>query len=232
VGYTAFGRMRRSDLIVNDIQPGDVIVGWSSSGQASYEEQYNGGMGSNGLTSARHDVFHKKYASQYPDSYDPNTPDDVVYIGNKQVTETLNINGQPHRIGKLVLSPTRTFLPPIQRVLNTHRCNMHGMIHNTGGGQTKVLKFAPGRRIIKNDLLPIPPLFQLIQQESGTNWKEMYQVFNMGHRIEVYLPESEASAAIEAAQAFNIDAQIIGRVEAADRTSVVLETPYGTFEYQ
>lgn len=232
VGYTAFGRIRRSELIVNNIQPGDLIVGWSSSGQASYEDEYNGGMGSNGLTSARHDVFQKQYASRYPDSYDPNTPEEVVYIGSRQLTETLEIDGQAHRIGKLVLSPTRTFLPPIQRLLQTHRKHINGMIHNTGGGQTKVLKFAPGCRIIKDQWLPTPPLFQLIQQESGTDWKEMYQVFNMGHRMEVYLPESEAAAAIAAAQAFNIDAQIIGRVEAAEQTSVVLDTPYGTFEYQ
>ncbi|MCB0644273.1 MAG: phosphoribosylformylglycinamidine cyclo-ligase, partial [Phaeodactylibacter sp.] len=231
VGYTAFGRLPRKDLIVNNVQPGDVIVGWSSSGQASYETAYNGGMGSNGLTSARHDVFAKEYADKYPDTYDPNTPRELIYIGKQRLTDTLLINNVEIPVGKLVLSPTRTYLPPLKKLLATHRSKIHGLIHCTGGGQTKVGKFIEGVRVIKDNLFEVPPLFDLIHREAATEWREMYQVFNMGHRLEVYLPEAEAAAAIEAAKAFNIDAQIVGRVEKADAASVVVDSPFGTFEY-
>lgn len=231
VGYTAFARMKRSDVITNNIQSGDVLVGLASYGQASYEDRYNGGMGSNGLSSARHDVFQKTYASKYPDSYDPNTPDEVIYIGNKKLTDTVEINGQEINYGQLVLSPTRTYLPFIHQLLSQYRKDIHGMIHNTGGGQTKVVKFLDHKKVIKDQLFPTPPLFQLIQEESQTSWQEMYQVFNMGHRLEVYLPENIAQKVIDLAQQFNIDAQLIGRVEEAAQNTVEIQSPYGTFTY-
>ena len=232
VGYTAFARLRRDELIVNQIQAGDVIVGWSSSGQATYETSYNGGMGSNGLTSARHDVLERRYAREFPDSYDPNTPEEVIYVGSRTLTETIVAEGHSLPVGKLILSPTRTYLPPLQRLLRTSRKAIHGMIHCTGGAQTKVLKFVRDKRIIKDNLFPTPPLFELIRKESGTSWREMYQVFNMGHRLEIYLPESEAGAAIEAAKAFGIDARIIGRVEEASGETVELHAPHEVFEYR
>lgn len=232
VGYTAFARMKRSDLIVNNIQAGDVIVAWSSSGQASYEQTYNSGIGSNGLTSARHDLLSKYHAGTYPDSFDRNTPEEVVYTGSKKLTDTLQIDGKSYSIGQLVLSPTRTYIPPLAKLLATHRSHIHGLIHCTGGGQTKVVKFVDKKRVVKNNLFPVPPLFQLMQAESGTTWKEMYQVFNMGHRMEIYLPEAHAAAAVEAAQSFGIEARIAGYVEDAPRPSVRLETPFGIFEYE
>lgn len=231
VGYTAFGRLKRDDLLVNNIQPGQVIVGLASYGQATYEDHYNGGMGSNGLTSARHDVFDKGYRQKYPESYDPATPEDVVYIGSKKVTDSITIGDDDIMTGKLVLSPTRTYLPVIKKMFTEARPHIHGMIHNTGGGQTKVSKFAPHRHIIKDNMLAIPPLFQLIQQESGTSWKEMYQVFNMGQRLEVYVDEQAADTLIDIAQSFNIDAQVIGRIEQHSEAKVTIESPYGTFEY-
>lgn len=232
VGYTAFARMKRSDLIVNDIQPGDVIVGLASYGQASYEKSYNGGMGSNGLTSARHDVFSHRYAAEYPESFDPSLPDEVVYVGSKSLTDLVSIGqGKTMTAGQLVLSPTRTYLPVIAQLLKQLRPTIHGMIHNTGGGLSKVVKFVDNVHVIKDNLLPLPPLFQMIREESGTDWKEMYQVFNMGQRLEVYLPESEAQAVIDIAKQFSIEAQIIGRVEKADTASVRVESPNGTFEY-
>lgn len=231
VGYTAFGRMKRSDLIINRIKPGDVIVAWSSSGKASYETEYNGGMGSNGLTSARHDVLAKEYLTKYPDSCDPNTPAEVLFTGSKKLTDTIEINGEAIPIGKLILSPTRTYLPSISKLLSGGRENIHGMIHCTGGGQAKVLNFIENVRVVKNDLFEVPPLFQLIKDESGTSWQEMYQVFNMGHRLETYIPESEVSRTIEAATAFDIEAKVIGYVEAADKPEVRIESPYGTFTY-
>ncbi|GJM32566.1 MAG: phosphoribosylformylglycinamidine cyclo-ligase [Saprospiraceae bacterium] len=231
VGFTAFARMKRADLIINDIQPGDVIVGLASYGKASYEDAYNGGMGSNGLTSARHDVFHHDYAAKYPDSFDPNTPESVVFVGNKRLTDQIDIDGQSIDIGKLVLSPTRTYLPYLKVLLDNQRSNIHGLIHCTGGGQSKVGKFIKNRRVIKNDLLPIPPLFQLIQEESGTTWKEMYQVFNMGHRLEVYTTAEAAASMVDLAKSFDIDAKIIGYVEQAEGEHVRLETPHGTFDY-
>lgn len=231
VGYTAFGRLARKDLLVNHIQPGDVIVGLASYGQASYETSYNGGMGSNGLTSARHDVFDHNYAAQYPESFDPNLPEQVVYIGSKKLTDTINIDGVEIPIGKLVLSPTRTYLPVIKRLFTQLSEHLHGMIHCTGGGQTKVIKFVENVKIIKDNFLPVPPLFEMIQAESGTGWKEMYQVFNMGHRLEVYLSEEHAQTVIDIARSFNIDAQIVGRVEAAEVASVEVHSPYGKFSY-
>jgi len=231
VGYTAFARMKRDDLIINNIQPGDVIVGVASHGQASYETEYNGGMGSNGLTSARHDVFSKIYSEKYPDSYDHNTPDEVVFIGNKKLTDTIDIEGQQIPIGKLVLSPTRTFMPLLNEVFKTLKKEINGIIHCTGGAQTKVLKFVDNVHIIKDNLFDTPPLFELIQKESGTDWKEMYQVFNMGNRLEFYLPEQHAQTIIDVAKSFNIDAQVIGHVTASPTNKLTIKSPYGTFEY-
>lgn len=231
VGYTAFARMPRAKVLENHIQPGDVVVGLASFGQASYENAYNGGMGSNGLTSARHDVLSKLYAEKYPDSFDPNTPKEVVYTGSRQLTEKVNVAGNEMEIGKLILSPTRTYLPVIKRLFDELRDDLHGMIHCTGGGQTKVQKFIEDVRVVKNNLFPIPFLFEMIRQESKTNWREMYQVFNMGHRLEVYLPESAAQRVIEIAHEFDIPAQVVGYVEAAEGAQVRIESPYGTFEY-
>ncbi len=232
VGYTAFARMRRDQTIVNNIQAGDVIVGMASYGQATYEDAYNGGMGSNGLTSARHDVLAKTYAGKYPDSFDPNTPDEVIFTGTKKLTDTVDVPGHGSiPVGKLILSPTRTFLPVLKPLIENHRDKIHGMIHCTGGGQTKVQKFIGPVRVIKDNLFDLPPLFQLIQEESGTGWKEMYQVFNMGNRMEVYLAPEHAELVIEQAKAFNIDAQVIGRVEAGEKPEVRIESPYGVFEY-
>jgi phosphoribosylformylglycinamidine cyclo-ligase len=232
VGYTAFARMPRKDLIVNDIQAGDVVVGLASYGQASYESFYNGGMGSNGLTSARHDVFSHSHATKYPDSFDPHTPDEVVYVGSKGLTDKMDIGGGIQMdIGKLVLSPTRTYMPVIKEILEVLKGRVHGMIHNTGGGQTKVSKFIENKRVIKDNLFELPPLFKMIQEESGTNWKEMYQVFNMGCRLEVYVPQEYAQEIVDISRSFSIDAQIIGRVEEHEGESVRIESPYGTFEY-
>lgn len=231
VGYTAFARMRRSEVLVNDIRKGDVVVGLASFGQASYETSYNGGMGSNGLTSARHDVLRHEYAAAYPDSYDPNTPEEVIYVGSRRLTDQVTIDGNPIDVGRLILSPTRTYLPVIRTLLDSMRDRLHGLIHCTGGGQTKVIKFMDNKRVVKNNLFPLPPLFQLIQEESGADWKEMYQVFNMGHRLEVYVPENAAEAVIAAATGFGIGARVVGYVEEAEGASVRLDTPYGTFDY-
>lgn len=231
VGYTAFARMKRSELIVNDIQAGDVIVGLASYGQASYEDRYNGGMGSNGLTSARHDVFDKTYAQKYPDSFDFNTPDEVIYVGKQLLTNKVDVNGTPVDAGKLVLSPTRTYMPILKKLLETHRGHIHGMIHCTGGAQTKVQKFISNKRVVKDKLFPLPPLFQLIQKEAKTDWREMYQVFNMGHRLEIYLKEEHAQAVIDLANSFNVEAQIIGYVEDCEGEQVRIESEFGTFEY-
>lgn len=235
VGYTTFARMKRKELIVNDIQAGDVIVGLASHGQASYETEYNGGMGSNGLTSARHDVFSKIYAEKYPDSFDPNTSNEVIYTGSKKLTDTIEINGESIAIGKLVLSPTRTYLPVIKKVLDEfsgeRRHDIHGLIHCSGGGQTKVKHFLKDKRVVKDNLMPIPPLFELIQQESGTSWREMYQVFNMGQRLEFYVNEKDAQAIIDIAHAFNIDAQVVGYLEDMQGEAVRVDTTFGSFEY-
>lgn len=231
VGYTAFGRMKRADVIRNDIKAGDVIVGLASYGQATYEDEYNGGMGSNGLTSARHDVFSKQYIKKYPESFDPNTPLEVVYTGSKSLTDTLKIDEKEIHVGKLVLSPTRTYLPVLKKLLHELKGNINGIIHCTGGGQTKVSKFIRNKRVVKNNFLPVPPLFELIQKESGTGWKEMYQVFNMGQRLEVYLSEKHAQQVVDISRSFGIDAQVCGYVEEAEGEHVRIETENGNFDY-
>ncbi|MFK7775917.1 MAG: AIR synthase related protein [Saprospiraceae bacterium] len=231
VGITAFARMKKSDLIVNDIQPGDVIVGLSSSGQATYEDEYNGGMGSNGLTSARHDILNYEYAEKYPESFDSATPKEAVYIGNKKLTDEVMIDGKPIHVGKLILSPTRTYLPVLQKIIPELKEQINGLIHATGGGQVKVNHFINDRHIIKDNPFPISPLFDLIKKEGGSSWKEMYQVFNMGHRLEFYLPEEHAQRIIEISKSFNIDAQIVGRVEAHEGNKVSIKTPEGWVEY-
>lgn len=231
VGFTAFARMKRSDVLVNHIQPGDVVVGLASYGQAVYESEYNGGMGSNGLTAARHDVLSGEYAGKYPESYDPNLPKDLVYTGKRRLTELIQVDGREISIGKLILSPTRTYLPVLQQVFARHRANLHGLIHCTGGGQTKVLKFIENVHVVKDQLFDLPPLFSLIQQSSGTDWREMYQVFNMGHRMEVYLAPQYAPEIIRIAADFGIDARVIGHVEAAAGSRVTVQSAQGTFEY-
>ena len=229
VDSTVVCRMKRSDVISNhNIQDGDVIVGLSSFGQATYETEYNGGMGSNGLTSARHDVFGKELAGKYPESFDPAVPNDLVYSGSKSLMEEVDA---PVNAGKLVLSPTRTYAPVIKQILDKHRSEIHGMVHCSGGAQTKVLHFVKNVHVIKDNLFEIPPLFKLIQDESGTDWKEMYKVFNMGHRMELYEPKEIASSIIEISKSFNIDAQIIGRVEANEGNKLTINSPYGEFTY-
>ncbi len=231
VGFTAFARAKKDQLIVNDIQSGQVIVGFASYGQASYENAYNGGMGSNGLTSARHDVFHKSYMNSYPDSFDSNTPEQVIFTGTRKLTETINIEGEDIPIGKLVLSPTRTYLPLLKKILTEHRTKIGGIIHNTGGAHTKVKKFAPGVKIVKDKLLPIPPLFHLIKEESGTSYEEMFQVFNMGTRLEIYTDAATADELISISKSFQIDAQIIGRVESAESAAVEVHHEGQVFSY-
>jgi len=231
VGITAFGRISRNKLVVNNIQPGNVVVGLASYGKSSYETNYNGGIGSNGLTSARHDIFAKKYAQLYPESFNPQIPDDVVYAGSKSLEDTISINNNEIAIGKLVLSPTRTYLPVIKAILAECKSSITGLIHCSGGGQTKVLHFVENVHIIKDTFFAVPPLFEMIQKESGTDWKEMYKVFNMGCRLEVYTDAAMASRIIDIAQMFKIDAQIIGRVEKADHKKVTMVTTNGTFEY-
>jgi len=230
VDSTVVCRMKREEVISNHtIQPGDVIVGLASFGQATYETEYNGGMGSNGLTSARHDVFNKTLATEFPESFDPNVPTELVYSGTKNLTDT--VEGAPIDAGKLVLSPTRTYAPVIKQILDKHRKDIHGMVHCSGGAQTKVLHFVNDVHVIKDNLFPIPPLFKLIQEESGTEWKEMYKVFNMGHRMEVYVSQEIAESIIAISKSFHIDAQIVGRVEANDVKKLTIESPYGVFEY-
>ncbi len=230
VDSTVTCRMKRSDVISNHrIQGGDVIVGMASFGQASYEKEYNGGMGSNGLTSARHDVFAKYLAQKYPESYDAAVPDDLVYSGSLKLTDA--IEGLGIDAGKLVLSPTRTYAPVIKKLLDEMRPAIHGMVHCSGGAQTKVMHFVENVKVVKNNLFPIPPLFKTIQEQSGTDWKEMYKVFNMGHRMEIYLAPENAQTVIDIARSFNIDAQIVGFVESADKNSLIIESEYGKFEY-
>ena len=230
VDSTVTARMSRKKVITNrNIMPGDVIVGLASFGQATYEKGYNGGMGSNGLTSARHDVFKKEYAKKYPECFDPRIPDELVFSGSRSLTDPTEIEHVD--TGKLVLSPTRTYAPVIREVLHEYRPKIHGMIHCSGGAQTKVLHFVENIHIIKDNLFPTPPLFKLIQQESGTDWKEMYQVFNMGHRFELYVPEKTASDIIAISRSFNIDARIIGRVEAAEDKKLTISGENGTFFY-
>jgi len=232
VGFTTFARLARKELVVNDIQAGAVVVGLASFGQASYEEAYNSGIGSNGLTSARHDVLARRYAVDYPESFDPNMPDDVIYQGSRQLTEEVEVEGQAVTVGKLLLSPTRTYLPVIKTLLQElGPSSLQGMIHCSGGAQTKVLKFLEGKRVVKDRLFETPPLFALLQQESSTDWREMYQVFNMGHRLEVYVNEAQASVVKDAARQYGIDARIIGHVEDAAQNEVLLKSPHGTFSY-
>lgn len=230
VDSTVTCRMKRSDVIDNaNIKGGDVIVGLSSSGQATYEKRYNGGMGSNGLTSARHDVFAKYLAEKYPESFDNNVPTELVYSGAISLTDTVDevdINA-----GELVLSPTRTYAPVIKKILDTMRSDIHGMVHCSGGAQTKVMHFVNNKRVIKDNMFPIPPLFRLIQEQSGTDWKEMYKVFNMGHRMEIYLAPEKAEEIILIANSFNIDAQIVGRVEDSESNSLTIISEKGRFDY-
>lgn len=236
VGFTAFARMKRKDVLINHIQPGDVVVGLSSSGQSRYEDAYNGGMGSNGLTAARHDVLSHVYADKYPESFDPNLPREVVYTGQRSLTEKIDIQTDKGRlaipVGKLVLSPTRTYLPVLREVFSGFRRHLHGVIHCTGGGQTKVMKFAPGVKVIKDNLFELPPLFRLIQESSGTDWREMYQVFNMGHRMEIYIAPRYADKIMAVSEKFGIEARVIGRVEASDKARVQVKSPFGDFEYE
>ena len=230
VDSTVVTRMKRNEVIDNaNINAGDVIVGLASFGKASYEVEYNGGMGSNGLTSARHDVFNKSLSEKYPESFDPMVPDELVYSGSKKLTDL--IDGSPVDAGKLVLSPTRTYAPIIKEILDQYRDKINGMVHCSGGAQTKILHFVDGLHIIKDNMFDIPPLFKLIQEESGTDWKEMYKVFNMGHRMEIYLSENHAEHIIEISRSFNVDAQVIGRVETADKNKLTIFSEYGTFNY-
>lgn len=232
VDSTVTARMKRSDVIDNaNIQAGDVIVGLASFGQANYEKNYNGGMGSNGLTSARHDVFAKYLATKYPESFDSSVPNDLVYSGNIKLTD--KVENAPIDAGKLVLSPTRTYAPIIKSILNKFSSKeIHGMVHCSGGAQTKVLHFVENVHVFKDNLFPIPPLFKLIQEQSKTDWREMYQVFNCGHRMELYVPIDIANEIIQISQSFGVDAQIVGRVEACENKKLTIESEFGKFEYK
>ncbi len=230
VDSTVTARMRRSEVITNDrIAPGDIIVGLASYGQASYEQEYNGGMGSNGLTSARHDVFSSVYREKYPESYNNDLPEDLTYSGEKLLTD--NISGCELNAGKLVLSPTRTYAPIVKLLLKEHYDHIHGMVHCSGGAQTKILHFTDHHRIVKDNMFETPPLFQLIHEQSNTPWKEMYQVFNMGHRFEFYVPEEIVDDIIEVSESFNVHAQVVGHVEEARQKEVVIRSKYGEFIY-
>lgn len=230
VDSTVTCRMKRSEVIDNaNIRPGDVIVGLSSCGQATYEKQYNGGMGSNGLTSARHDVFAKYLAEKYPESYDKAVPNELVYSGNMHLDD--KVDGTPLNAGQLVLSPTRTYAPVVKKLLDIMRPRIHGMVHCTGGAQTKVLNFVNENcKVVKDNMFPVPPLFKLIHDESGTDWREMYMVFNMGHRLEVYVNPEDAQTVIDTANGFNIDAQVVGRIEEGKR-SLTIKSEFGEFNY-
>jgi phosphoribosylformylglycinamidine cyclo-ligase len=231
VDSTVTARMKRSDVVDNgNIKAGDVIVGLASFGQANYEKEYNGGMGSNGLTSARHDVFAHYLADKFPESYDSSVPKDLVYSGRVQLTDA--VANSPIDAGKLVLSPTRTYAPIIKSILNKYTpTEIHGMVHCSGGAQTKVLHFVDAVHVIKDNLFPVPPLFQLIQEQSKTDWKEMHQVFNCGHRMELYVPQEIAEDIIAISQSFGVEAQIVGRVESSDVKKLTIVSEYGTFEY-
>ena len=232
VDSTVSCRMRRKDVIDNaNIKAGDVIVGLSSSGQATYEKTYNGGMGSNGLTSARHDVFSKYIAEKYPESYDATMPKDLAYCGKKTLTDA--VEGAPVNAGQIVLSPTRTYAPVVKALFDKLRPQIHGMVHCTGGAQTKVLHFVNGLTVVKDNMMPVPPLFRMIQQQSGTDWREMYKVFNMGHRMEIYLDEADAQQVIDIARSFGIEAQVIGRVQASadGKNHLTIKSEVGEFNY-
>ncbi len=232
VDSTVTARMKRSEVIDNaNIKPGNVIVGLASFGQATYEKEYNGGMGSNGLTSARHDVFGKSLAEKFPESFDPSVPEALVYSGSKTLTD--EVAESPLNAGKLVLSPTRTYAPIIKKILEKYSKNeIFGMVHCSGGAQTKVLHFVDKLHVIKDDLFEVPPLFKLIQQESKTDWKEMYQVFNMGHRMEMYVDQAIAEDLIAISKSFNVDAKIVGRVEASEEKKLTIKSEFGEFEYR
>lgn len=231
VDSTVTARLKRNQVIDNaNIKPGNVIIGLSSFGQATYEKEYNGGMGSNGLTSARHDVFSKYLSEKYPESFDPSIPQELIYSGSKSLTD--KVKNSPLDAGKLVLSPTRTYAPVIKKMLSKYsNKEINGMVHCSGGAQTKVLHFVDNVHIVKDNLFEVPPLFQLIQQESKTNWKEMYQVFNMGHRMELYVDEKFADDLIEISQSFNVEAKIIGRVEASEKKKLTIKSEFGVFQY-
>ncbi len=230
VDSTVTARIKRSEVIDNaNITVGDVIVGLESFGQATYENGYNGGMGSNGLTSARHDVFDKYLAQKYPESFDPQVPSELVYSGSKKLTD--KVDGSPIDAGKLVLSPTRTYAPIIKEILNEYRSHIHGMVHCSGGAQTKILHFVNNVHVIKDNMFDVPPLFKLIQEQSGTSWQEMYKVFNMGHRMEIYLPKEYAQHIIDISKSFNVDAKIIGRVEKSDVKKLTIKSQFGEFVY-
>ncbi|WP_367914281.1 AIR synthase-related protein [Leadbetterella sp. DM7] len=234
VNTTVISRMKREEVISNDrIAPGDVIVGLASSGKAVYEEEYNGGMGSNGLTSARHDVLAKKYAGKYPESYDGSIDGSLVYSGSKDLLDEVRINDSLLvNVGRLILSPTRTYAPVVKELLRELKGRINGMVHCSGGAQTKVLHFVDQVHVIKDNLFPVPPLFRLIQEESGTSWAEMYKVFNMGHRLEVYLPEAYAAEVIRISESFGIEARIVGRVEAFNGKKLTIESEKGKFVYE
>ena len=231
VDSTVTARTRRSDVIDNaNIRPGDVIVGLASFGQATYEKEYNGGMGSNGLTSARHDVFAKYLAEKYPESFDKAVPDELVYSGGLKLTDP--VEGSPLNAGKLVLSPTRTYAPVVKKLLDALRPNIHGMVHCSGGAQTKVMHFIGNNcRVVKDNMFSVPPLFKTIKEQSGTAWDEMYKVFNMGHRLEVYLSPEHAEEVIAISKSFNIDAQVVGRVEESDKKELIIKSEFGEFIY-
>ncbi|WP_085536711.1 AIR synthase related protein [Massilibacteroides vaginae] len=230
VDSTVTCRMKRSEVIDNkNIQEGDVIVGMSSYGKATYEKEYNGGMGSNGLTSARHDVFSNYLATKYPESFDPQVPADLIYSGGLKLTDTIDKLGID--AGKLVLSPTRTYAPIIKKILDRFRPKVHGMVHCSGGAQTKVLHFVKNKRVVKNNLFPIPPLFRIIQEQSGTAWEEMYKVFNMGHRMEIYIAPQYAKEIISISKSFGVDAQIVGFVEESKNNQLIIESEKGRFLY-
>jgi phosphoribosylformylglycinamidine cyclo-ligase len=230
VDSTVTARMKKSDVIDNaNISVGDVIVGLSSFGQATYETEYNGGMGSNGLTSARHDVFNKTVAEKYPQTFDPSVPSDLVYSGNYSLTDS--VEGVDIDAGKLVLSPTRTYAPIIKKMLDEHKNNIHGMVHCSGGAQTKILHFVDDLQIVKDNMFEVPPLFKMIQEQSETDWEEMYKVFNMGHRMELYVPEDIASAIIAISESFNVEAQIVGRVVEQGEKQLTIKSKYGEFVY-
>ncbi len=230
VDSTVTSRMKRHEVISNEkINPGDLIIGLASYGQSTYERDYNGGMGSNGLTSARHDVFSKKYAHKYPETYDAEVSGDLIYSGSKLLTDA--VEGTPVNAGKLMLSPTRTYAPIVKSILGEMRPDIHGMVHCSGGAQTKVLHFVDNLRIIKDNLLPVPPLFKMIQEESQSDWREMYKVFNMGHRVELYVSEKSVDGIIEISNSFNVDAQVVGRVEASDKKEVIIHAECSVLEY-
>lgn len=230
VDSTVTARVKREQIIENNIKAGDVIVGLASFGQASYEKSYNGGMGSNGLTSARHDVFSKVISEKYPETFDPAVPENLRYTGKMKLTDATEVPGMD--AGKLVLSPTRTYAPVISEILKKHRADIHGMVHCSGGAQTKVLHFIENLHVLKDNMFDVPPLFRMIKEQSGTEWKEMYQVFNMGHRMELFVSPEKAESLMEIARSFNIETQVIGRCETSEKAEVTINSEFGSFHYE